>query len=240
MTGPYAYTPAIWPPLVAAIFLAAIGVYAWRRRDVAGAKPFVAMSAFSILVLLGIAFEAAAVVPATKLAWYKFQFVVLLAAVTPVTCFVLDYAYPGRWLTRRNLVLLSIPALICLLMALIDDSQLIWRRLELGADGGITLQYAPAGAIMIAYGLGLYLLYATIFLSLFIRSPQHRWPVALMLLGQVISRAVFLLDNAHLPALSPLDLSVFVIVLPWTTYAIALFGFHILDPLPAARATAIE
>ena len=132
------------------------------------------MSAFSILVLLGIAFEAAAVVPATKLYWYRFQFVVLVAAVTPVTCFVLDYAYPGRWLTRRNLVLLSIPALICLLMALIGDSQLIWRRLEIGADGSVMLRYAPAGAILVAYGLGMYLLYAAVFLWLFIRSPQHR------------------------------------------------------------------
>ena len=32
MTGAYAYTPDIWPPLVAAVFLAAIGLYAWRRR----------------------------------------------------------------------------------------------------------------------------------------------------------------------------------------------------------------
>jgi signal transduction histidine kinase len=240
MTGAYAYTPAIWPPLVAAFFLAAIGLYAWRRRDVPGGKPFVAMSVFSILMLLGIAFEAAAVAPATKLAWYKFQFVVLIAAVTPVTCFVLDYACPGRWLTRRNLILLSTPGLLGLLMVVIADSQFIWRRLELGADGSVSLYYAPAGAILVAYGVAMYLLYAAVFLRLFIRSPQHRWPVALMLLGQVVSRTMFLLDNAHLPALSPLDLSVFVVVLPWTTYVIALFGFHILDPLPAARQTAIE
>ena len=240
MAGAYAYTPDIWPPLVAAIFLAAIGLYAWRRRAVPGGKPFVAMSAVSILILLGIAFEAAAFAPATKIAWHKLQFVLLIAGTTPVTCFVLDYAYPGRWLTRRNVFLLSIPPLLCLLMALINDSQLIWRRLEVGADGMVVLTYAPGGALLVAYGLALFLLYVTIFLRLFIRSPQHRWPVALMLLGQVVSRAVFLLDNAHLPALSPVDLSVFVIVLPWTTYAIALFSFHILDPLPAARRTVIE
>ena len=240
MTGAYAYTPAIWPPLVAIPLLAAIGIYAWRRRDVPGGKPFVAMSALSILILLGIALEAAALATATKLTWYKFQFVLLLAGTVPVTCLVLDYAYPGRWLTRRNLILLSIPPLLCLLAAVIDDSQLIWRRLELGPDGSVTVQYAPAGAILLAYGLSLYLLYATVFLWLFVRSPQHRWPVALMLLGQVASRIMFLLDNAHLPALPPLDLSVFVIVLPWTMYAIALFGFHLLDPRPAARQTAIE
>ena len=235
MTGAYAYTPDIWPPLVAAIFLAAIGLYAWRRRAVPGGKPFVAMSAVSILLLLGIAFEAAAVVPATKIAWYELQFVLLLAGTTPVTCFVLDYAYPGRWLTRRNVFLLSIPPLLCLLMALINDSQLIWRRLEIGADGSVVLTYAPGGALLVAYGLALFLLYTAVFLRLFIRSPQHRWPVALMLLGQISSRAVFLIDNARLPALSTLDLSVLVIVLPWTTYAVALFGFRILDPLPAAR-----
>ena len=240
MTGAYAYTPDIWPPLVAAIFLAAIGLYAWRRRGVPGGKPFVAMSAVSILLLLGIAFEAAAVAPATKIAWYELQFVLLVAGTTPVTCFVLDYAYPGRWLTPRNVLLLSIPPLLCLLMALINDYQLIWRRLEVGADGTVVLTYAPGGALLVAYGLALFLLYTAVFLRLFIRSPQHRWPVALMLLGQISSRAVFLVDNARLPALSMLDLSVLVIVLPWAMYAVALFGFRILDPLPAARSTALE
>jgi signal transduction histidine kinase len=240
MTGAYAYTPHIWPPLVAAIFLAAIGLYAWRRRAVPGGKPFVAMSAVSILILLGIAFEAAAVASTTKIAWYEFQFVLLMAATTPVTCFVLDYAYPGRWLTRRNVFLLSIPPLLCLLMALISDSQLIWRRLEVGADGSLGLTYAPGGALLVAYGLALFLLYTAVFVRLFIRSPQHRWPVALMLIGQISSRAAFLIDNTRLPALSTLDLSVLVIVLPWTMYAVALFGFRILDPLPAARSTALE
>jgi PAS domain S-box-containing protein len=240
MTGAYAYTSAIWPPLIAGVLLAAIGLYAWRRRDVPGAKPFVAMSALSILILLGIAFEAAAVAPATKLAWNKFQFVMLIAAVTPVTCFVLDYAYPGRWLTRRNVILLSVPALACALLALVNDGQLIWRRLEVAPDGSIVPYYAPGGAILVAYGVAMFLFYTAVFLWLFIRSPQHRWPVALMLAGQVASRTTFLLDNAILPTLSPLDLSVFVVVLPWTTYAIAMFGFHILDPLPAARRTVIE
>jgi hypothetical protein len=216
MSGAYAYTPAIWPPLVAAVLLAAIGLYAWRRRDAPGAKPFVAISVLSILILLGIAFEAAAVAPAMKLAWYKFQFVLLVVAVTPVTCFVLDYAYPGRWLTRRNVILLSIPGLLCLIMAVINDSQLIWRQLEGGADGSVMLKYAPAGAILVAYGIGMALFYLAVLLRLFVRSPQHRWPVALMLLGQMGGRTVFLLDNAHL-ALSGLDLTLFVVVVPWAT-----------------------
>ena len=112
MTGAYAYTPAIWPPLAGVIFLAAIGLYCWRRRNVPAALPLLAVSLFGALLLLGIALEAAAVAPATKIAWFRFQGVWRAPSVTAGLCFVLEYAYPGRWLTRRNLILLSIPALL--------------------------------------------------------------------------------------------------------------------------------
>jgi hypothetical protein len=39
MTGAYAYTPEIWPPLAAAVFVAALGLYSWRHRDVPAGKP---------------------------------------------------------------------------------------------------------------------------------------------------------------------------------------------------------
>ena len=63
MTGAYVYTPDIWPPLAAAIFVAALGLYSWRCRNAACGKPFVALSLFASLWLLGIALEAAAGVP---------------------------------------------------------------------------------------------------------------------------------------------------------------------------------
>jgi PAS domain-containing protein len=93
---------------------------------------------------------------------------------------------------------------------------------------------------VLAYAWCLVLLNAAAFLWLFIRSPQHRWPAALMLFGQVTGRVPFLFDLARLPFPALLDATVFVILAPWTMYAVALFGFRILDPLPAARSTALE
>ncbi len=61
MTGVYVYSPGIWPPLAAAIFLAFRGLYSWRHRAVPGVKPFIALSLFAGMWLLGIALEAAAV-----------------------------------------------------------------------------------------------------------------------------------------------------------------------------------
>jgi signal transduction histidine kinase len=240
MTGAYAYTPEIWLPLGAAAFVAALGIYAWRRRNVPAGKPFIAISLFATLMLLGIALEAAAVAPATKIAWYKFQFLMQMLAVTGGTCFTLEYVYPGRWLTRRNLTLLALPPVLTLLLIVIDDSQFVWRRLAVGPDGSVIPFYAIPGAILLAYAWCLVLLNATAFLWLFIRSPQHRWPTALMLFGQVAGRVLFLFDLSPLPFPALLDATVFAILAPWTMYAIALFGVHILDPLPAARATAIE
>jgi PAS domain S-box-containing protein len=220
--------------------MVAIGLYAWRHRDVPGGKPFLAMSAITIPILLSIAFETAAVAPETRLAHQKFQFILLIAAVTPVACMVLDYAFPGRWLTRRNLVLLSVPLLLTLLLAVIDDARLIWRPPEVNARGELVLRFAPAGTIVVAYGIGIFVLLAAVFIHVIIRSPQHRWPVVVMLLGMIGTRVVFLLDTAHLPALSSLNLTIIVVLLPWTAYAIALFGFRILDPLPAARRAVFE
>ena len=240
MAGTYAYTPAIWPPLLGAMFLAAMGLFALQRRDAPAVKPFLAISLFAGLMLLGIAFETAAVTSATKIAWYKFQFLMLVLAVTGGTCFSLEYAYPGRWLTRRNLILLSIPPLLTLLMIVVDDSRFMWQRLEVAPDGSVDPYYALPGGILLAYAWGLVLVNAAAFGWLFIRSPQHRWPVAVMLFGQLVGRAAYLLNFAGVPLPALIDPTVLAAFAPWTGYAVALFGFRIFDPLPAARQTVIE
>jgi len=240
MTGAYVYTPGIWPPLAAAIFLAALSLYSWRRRGVPGALPLVAGALFGAAWMLGMALEAAAVDPTTKIAWHKFQAALLLPGVSATTCFALEYTWPGRWLTRRNLSLLSLPPLLLLLLVVTNDAQLLWRRLQLGADGAVVSYYATPGAILVAYGLSLVLVNTAAFLWLFVRSPQHRWPVALMLFGEIAGRGLYLLNLANRPSITPLDPVAIGILLTWVMYAVALFGFRILDPVAAARATVIQ
>jgi PAS domain S-box-containing protein len=240
MTGAYAYTPDIWLPLAGAIFLAAIGVHCWRRRSVPAALPLLAVTLFGALWLLGIAFEAAAVAPATKIAWFRFQAVWRAPTVTAGLCFVLEFAYPGRWLTRRNLILLSIPVLLDILLVIINDAQWMWRRVEVGSTGSVVADVAPAGVILAVYGVGLVLVNTAVLLWLFIRSPQHRWPVVVILLGHIASRGLYVVDAAHLPWPNLQDPLVVGLLLGATGYAIALFGFHIFDPVPAARIAALE
>jgi hypothetical protein len=241
MAGAYAYTPDIWPPLLGAVFIASIGLYVWRRRtSVPAARPLAAVALLTALWLLGLVLEAAAVAPATKIAWFRFQSIWRAPIVTAGLCFVLEYALPGRWLTRRNLVLLAIPVLLDILLVLAGGARLMWYQFRIAPNGQVVADLAPAGVIMAVYGVGLVLVNAGVLLWLFVRSPQHRWPVAIMIFGQVVPRVLYVVDAAHLPWPVPVEPVAFGAIVTFTAYAVALFGFRIFDPVPAARTTAIE
>jgi signal transduction histidine kinase len=90
-----------------------------------------------------------------------------------------------------------------------------------------------------AYGYGLGILNLIIFAWLFMRSPQHRWPVAVMLVGEVGGRVLYGLGAAQI--LQPNQpLAIPPIAFEYLMYAIALFRFRLFDPIPLARQAAIE
>jgi PAS domain S-box-containing protein len=234
MIGTYTYTPSIWPSFFIVVLLIALAVYSGRRRNVPGALPFALGSLFGSLWVSGSIMEASAVDMETKIFWFKVQGVCILPAVTAITYSILDYAWPGRWLSRRNLVLLSIPCLLILGLALTNNPyHLLWRGFEY--HGKIFPIRGLANWMALVYGYGLTLVNLIVFVWLFVRSPQHRLPVVIMLAGMVAGRLLLLLETAKI-----LQSEVPPFALEYLMYAIALFGFRIFDPIPLARQTAIE
>ncbi len=102
------YTPAIWSPLITILFLLAMALHSWRHRRLPGALPFMAGCLFTTLTITGILMTSLSVEPANRLFWFRFQGAWIPSAAAAITCFVIEYTWPGRWLTRRNLALLSI------------------------------------------------------------------------------------------------------------------------------------
>jgi PAS domain S-box-containing protein len=237
MTGSYAYTPQIWPSLLTVVLLVALAVYSWRRRAVPGARVLAASCLIAVPWVAGAVMETAAVDPATKIFWFRVQGAWQLPAVTAITCFVLEYAWPGRWLTRRNLALLSIPPLLLLGLILTNDlHHLVWRGFTI--DGTVIPLRGLANWTSVAYAYGLGILHLVVLAWLFVRSPQHRWPVAFMFAGGIVGRVLYLLEAACvLP--SGLPFNVPPIAFEYGMYAIALFGFRIFDPVAAARQVVI-
>jgi PAS domain S-box-containing protein len=238
MTWNYAYTSATWPSIFTILLLISLAVYSWRRRRLPGALPFTAALLFGALWAVGSILEYSAVDAVDQIVWIKFQAVWQLPVSTAVTFFILEYAMPGRWVNRRALLLLSIlPLLFVVLIVTNDFHLLVWHSFSYGDP--VTPHLGPLGWIGIAYGYGFVIVNLIVFTWLFIRSPQHRGFVMIMLLGQLVFRSSYLLEKTQVLQLDlPSDL--FGIAFVYVLYAIALFRFQVLDPVPFARHMAIS
>lgn len=237
MIGSYTITQNIWPSLLTTVFLLALSLYSWHRRYIPGALPFTIGCLLGAMWAGGSVMEYAAVDVATKINWMKFQASMPLPLAVAVTCFFLEYTWPGRWLNRRNLALLSIPWFLSLVLILTNDRyHLVWH--SFWSNGSLIPQFTFWAWIIIAYAYGLAILNIIVFGWLFLHSPQHRWPVVIMLTGLIGGRIIYLSSKllyAHIDL--PIDL--LGMAFEFVMYAVALFGFHILDPIPFARQTAI-
>ena len=203
-----------------------------------GALPFAMGSFFTALWAVGSVMEYAAIDPEAKIAWVKFQAIWQLPATTAITCFILEFAWPGRWLTRRNLTLLFIIPILNVVTILTDDlHHLEW--LGFGLDGSFIPLYGPGSWFFLAYICGLGLVNLIVFAWLFVHAPQQRWPVIVMATGQIAAGGVFLLEVAHIsPFTWPIE--ILAIAVLFLMYAIVLFGFHILNPVPLAHQMALK
>ena len=234
MNGQYVYTTQIWPSTFTLLLLIVLAVYSGRRRSVPGALPFMIACLLTAASAACSVMEYAAVDISSKIFWVKFQGIWNLPIVTAVTCFLLEYAWPGRWLTRRNLALLSIPCLLALGLILTDDlHHLIWSSFAF--QGSVQPQFGPASWFLAVYTFGLLSVLNLLICGwLFLRSTQQRWPVVIIIVGQFAGRLLFLAERTNLLH-SVLPFDVLGMGFEFLIYAIALFGFRILDPIPMAR-----
>jgi len=239
MTWQYAYSQDLWPAMISVALVVLLGLYSWYRRNVPGAKAFAIGCFLAMLWGIGTCLEISATDFATKVVWIKFHALWQVPVVTALSCFFLEYAGLGRFLTRRNLILLSIPAgIIFLLMVTNDFHHLIWTSFTM--DEYVEIHYGSATWVSIGYANVLGFVNFIALLRLAIGSPRSRWPVAIMVLGQFSGRIMYVLDSLDSHIFSPGESILVVIGVSCSLYAFALFYFRVLDPVQLARSTVIK
>ena len=234
----YTYSSFMLPSAITVLLLSVLVAYAFWRRKVPGALMFAIGALLTGCWMFGSFMERAALDEAAKLFWFKFQAGFKLPAVTAIFLFVCEYTWPGRWVTRRNLLILSIMPAAFLALLLTDDiHHLLWTGFVFSNSTNGSLGIGSMAFIVYAYSLGF--VGIGIFIWLFIRSPQHRWPVAFMLTGQIVSRTINFVEMTHLvdPAF---QLDVYSVLVCFLMYTVALFGFRILNPVSLAQQMAIQ
>ncbi len=239
MSWSYTYDPNLWPALVSGAVMFFLGWYSWRHRNFPGAR-FLALGCWLMTIwVVGSILETAAINASAKVFWLKFQGIWQLPAVTAISCFVLEYSGLSRWLTRRTLILLAIPPLLFLLLVITNDfHHLAWTGFL--TDQSISPVRGVANWVVVGYAYALGVLNVVIFLRLAFRSPQHRWPVVVMLFGNIAGLAIYLLNAFNAGLLTTSESLFLIFVFPFLSYGLALFGFHVFDPIPAARTSLIE
>jgi PAS domain S-box-containing protein len=234
----YAFTPHIWPSIIAVLLLIGLAAYSLKNRGVPGAIPFAIACLFALLWSLALVFEFLAVDLEAKIFWRKFEVVWQLPSATAITCFLLEYARPKRWLTRRNLILLSIFPLLTILAILTNDFHRLFY-VGFSFDGELVANLGPIAHFFLAYVYLLSFLNLVILTWLFIRSPENRWPVVIIVIGQIILRILYFSDVAGRDRYN-FSYTAVGLALMTLIYAVVLFRFRLLGPMTLARQAVIE
>ena len=235
----YQYAPMLWPTLGSAAFIGGVAVYLWRRRnDTKGALALAAVGFVLSLWCLGAAAEVAATDVATQRLWFLVRDALTLPGAIFAFWFAIQYAGLERWLTRPVVAILAGVFLVHISLYFVDGARLLWSNSWW--NGGVQGDRGPLGVAFGAFDVVLFLLATAVFLFLFTRSPAHRVPVALILVGQVALRVIYPLGVFNVVDVPNIPAAVLSFDFVTVMYVIALFRFRLFDLVPVARETITE
>jgi signal transduction histidine kinase len=199
--------------------------------------PFALASFLAALWITGAIMEHASLELTTRVWWFRFQAIWQPPTVTAMTCFVLEYTWPGRWLSRRNVVLLYLPSIAFALVVVAGNpGNLAWRSIV--TAGQIAPIRGPLNWFTLIYAYGLAIVEVLALVWLFSSSRLHRWQAAIMLGTKIAARSTYLLRAVGLADGTRLSDDLIIgFVAIW--YAMALFAFRVFDPVGQARQLAV-
>ncbi len=238
-------TPYTIPLLLAVVISAVTAFSARRRRSAPGAAAFILIMLSVAGWSLGYALQLAGADLPTKVFWAKFQSLGQMFMDPLILVFALHYTGRVRWLTRRNLALLSIEPLLWVALTWTNELHgLIWSEVKLNTSGPFAVLDVTLGTwvfISDVYSYSLVLISMFLLGQMFLRTPGlYRKQIIAMLIGMsapVIGRALYFSGLSPFPHLD-------LVPIAFTITGLAIFGgffrFHLLDIVPMAREAIIE
>ncbi|HBQ63762.1 MAG TPA: hypothetical protein DD727_02325 [Clostridiales bacterium] len=235
----YQMIPYVWFLFISALIALGLCFFAWWRRSVRGAIPFLFLMLEAVIWVTANAMEIMGLDLPTKIFWSNVQFSCYI--FSPLTWLVLTLQYTGKewWLTRRRIILLLVIPVITVILVWTNDRHGLMHR---DIYGG------PFPVIGQIYGLWFWLLVAYCYLLVIIsciihvKSGKQRLyrMQALALWGglllPVIISVLFSLKLSPLKYdLAPAFISIGGLIMTW-----GIFRYRLFDIVPVARENIIE
>jgi two-component system, sensor histidine kinase and response regulator len=234
----------IYPILIAATIMAALGLAAIRQRAVTGAKAFALVMLGGAIWSLGYALELASPNYLSAILATDLRFLGVLTMPTALLVFSLSYTRLQRWLTRRNKLALFIMPIITLGMIWTNEwHHFVWQNVQFDpfdSIPGLTKTVNWFFWIHTAYSYVLILVGTFLLVRAFVRATSlYRVQNGTILIAVFIPwiTNVFVVFDFPLPGLdlTPLGFTLTGLIVAW-----ALFRYRLFDVVPIARDAVIE
>jgi diguanylate cyclase (GGDEF)-like protein/PAS domain S-box-containing protein len=231
--------------ILTAAVAAGLAVFAWHRRTISGAVPFLLLMLAVAAWSLGYAAELVAGGLEAKLFWAKVQYPAIVSVPYVWLIFALQYTGHAWRLNRRWLLVLALmPALTVALVWTNELHGLIWSSQALDIRAGhpaLDVTYGPWfwGHTFYSY---LLTLAGTLLLGQFFAAAQgiYRRQAGMVLLAALfpwIGNAIYIFDLNPFPGL---DFTAFAFMLTGLLSGWAFMRLQFLDIVPLARDTVLE
>lgn len=233
------------PYLASVLISSGVGIYAWRRRAVVGARPFAVVALVEALTVVAYILELVSSNLAMKIFWDNVQW--LGAFITPIGFLVVIQQYTGYKFSRPKLVwgtILAFPLLFGLLV--VTDG---WHGLLHPAAR--IIPHSPFPALTYDFNLitqimGVYLLILPLFglaglVAHYSRSRKiYRRQIAIITLGYLIPMVGGFISLADVLPAADRDLLPYTFALSNLVVAWGLFRYGLLDLIPVSYATVFD
>ncbi len=237
-------TPYTIPLMAVATVTTVAALHIRRKHQVAAARTVSLVLFAGAGWALTYALEMGVVDLYAKILFSKLQYMAVIIITVGWLIFTLQYTGHEKWVTRRNMILISLIPLITLLLVFTNEYHgLVWSNVTTREGPFVTSVYShgPWFWVHTVYSYFLILSGCLLLISLLIRSQTfYRWQIILLLIAAFFP----MFENAlYLLGLGPLSyLGVVIVTFPAVSLAAAwtLFHFRPGDILPVARGTVIE
>ncbi|MDD5369510.1 MAG: histidine kinase N-terminal 7TM domain-containing protein [Anaerolineaceae bacterium] len=241
----WVFTPYVLPLLVSTAVSGALGIHLWQRQATPGSRPFaatlLAIASWSFFYMLAVC----SVDLGVKIIFSGFEFVGIVAVPVLWLVFTLEYTGLERWLTRTNLVILTIIPFATILFYWTNPyHHLLWNQVHLESGGAfvnLVKTYGPWFWVFTTYAYALLLLGS----FLLIRSLTHtsRWysrQVLPLLVGILLPWIGNLLYISGINPLPDVDLTPVLFAVSGVLLVLGVFRYWLFDLVPVARAAVID
>ncbi len=234
----YEFTPYSGGLILAALVGLAVAFVVWRRRTAVGAVYLALLELAVAEWAFAAAFEAAATTVSLKVLWSEIEYPGIASAPLFFFLFAMAYGQRARYLTRRNIALLSIvPVLVVGIVATNNWHHRYWTGVTINADTSIAIySHGPLFWVFVGYSYSLLSIGVISLYLAILRFPRfYRSQIGALLVGSVLPILGNLLYVSGLNPIPGLDWTPIAFVLTGLVLSWGMFRFRILDLIPVAR-----